>query len=96
MAYTNLEGKLDPDTIQADYDTYKEIERLINTATASHDEKDSMREQLAGFVSVSEAQTMIMVLNGKQLSPLEKVRNGNTPSATEITKAVKQRGSDEA
>lgn len=90
LAYTSLDGKLDTSNIQADADMISELRLLIPLSDFDQDEKDMMFEKLRSFFSVAEYETMKFSLQQHQVSELTGVKNGNTMSAGEINKAVKQ------
>lgn len=91
MAYTNLDGKIDLDSIQSDPELMAELYGLLYSSDLSHDEADEMKAKFQNGISVAYAETLKMELLDRQITPLEKIKRGDTVSQAEINKAVKQK-----
>jgi hypothetical protein len=90
LAYTSLDGKLDTSNIQADSDMLAELRNMIPSTDLDNDEKDLLYEKFRGFFSVAEYETVKFMLQQHEVSPLTKVKNGETLKQSEINKAVEK------
>jgi hypothetical protein len=91
LPYTNLEGKIDLTLVEANDDQRKELYDLVKAASLNPEEADNFKVDIASDLSVADYKTMRSILIDKQVTPIDKVRNGENVSQTEIKKAIKER-----
>lgn len=94
LTYIALDGKLDKSMMQATPDYLAELYSLLSEASLSHDEDDNFREQIANGISIEDYEAMKSILIDRRISPIQKLRNGETLSMGEINKIVKQKISE--
>lgn len=91
LPYTNLEGRLDKQLISASLDQIQELNDLRFTASLTPEEGDEYQERIGRGISVAEYEMIKWDLTEKQVRPIDKVRNGESVSAKELGRAVKEK-----
>lgn len=89
LPYTNLEGKIDLEAVEAGPERTAELYALLNDASLHPEEHDEYAYRIEKGISVAEYQLIKRELQDRVLHPIDRVRNGENVSAKVLSKAIK-------
>lgn len=90
LPYTGLDGKIDLSVIECSPEQMNELKDLTNSASLTPEENEEYWLRFSRGVSREEYNIIWRELMDRQVSPIDKVRNGENVSQKEIKEAVKQ------
>lgn len=91
LAYTGLDGKVDLSMIECSPEQLNTLKDLTNSATLTPEENKEYWIRFGRGISREEYSIIWRELMDRQVSPIDKVRNGENVSQKEIKAAIKER-----